>query len=172
MKIACVIPHYNHAATVLKVASGARRHLDTVLVEDDGSTEIPDHFAGELEKSGVRLIRHERNRGKGAVIRHAAELLASEGVDFMIVMDADGQHDPDDLPRFIEAAEHHPNSVVVGCRDFEHAENVPGSSRFSLWSWFFSNQSVSSFRSSGFMSFPPCQICWFRRLPFPGAAGE
>ena len=48
----------------------------------------------------------------------------------MIVMDADGQHDPGDLPRLMAASSAHPDAVIVGCRDFEHARNVPRSSRF------------------------------------------
>ncbi len=130
MKIACVIPYYNHAATILQVAAGARKYLDDVRVVDDGSTEYPPDFEPESKRLGIRLIRHDRNRGKGAAIRTAAAALLSEGVDHMIVMDADGQHLPDDLPGFIEAVRNDPDSVVIGCRDFEHAENVPGSSRF------------------------------------------
>ena len=56
---------------------------------------------------------------------------ALDGVaDSMVTLDADGQHDPDDLPKFISALRDCPDAVVVGCRDFEHAANVPGSSRF------------------------------------------
>ena len=167
MKIACVIPHYNHAATVLNVAAGAHRYLDTILVEDDGSTEIPANFEAGLSASGVRLIRHEHNRGKGAVIRHAAELLAAENTDYMIVMDADGQHDPGDLPRFIEALERHPDSVVIGCRDFEHAENVPKSSRFgrkfsNFWCRLETGIDCSD-TQSGFRAYP---VRAFRELRF------
>ena len=130
MKIVCVIPHYNHAGTVLQVAAGARKFLPDVLVVDDGSTELPPDFSAKLAALEVRLIRHEHNLGKGAALLSAAGKLAAEGVDYMIVMDADGQHDPADLPGFIAAVERDPESVVVGCRDFEHAENVPKSSRF------------------------------------------
>ena len=130
MKAVCVIPHYNHFATLLTVASGARRHLPDVLVVDDGSTEAPEDFAARLAALGVKLIRHDRNRGKGAALLTAARALHAEGATHMIVIDADGQHDPDDLPRFVSAIEAHPEAVIVGCRDFAHAENVPGSSRF------------------------------------------
>ena len=130
MKIACVIPHYDHLTTVLDVAAGARKHLDDVRVVDDGSTALPEDFAGKLEKLGVALIRHERNLGKGAALLTAARELAADGVTHMIVIDADGQHDPAELPRFVAEIEAHPEAVVVGCRDFEHAANVPGSSRF------------------------------------------
>ena len=130
MKIACVIPYYNHPATVLDVAAGARRHLDDVRVTDDGSTDLPEEFAERLERLGVALIRHERNLGKGAALLTAARALKADGVTHMIAIDADGQHDPDDLPRFVAEIEKHPEAVIVGCRDFEHAANVPRASRF------------------------------------------
>ena len=130
MKIACVIPLYNHGATVLRVAAGARAFLDDVRVVDDGSADLAPDFAERLAEAGVKLIRHGRNLGKGAAILTAAYQLAADGVETMIVLDADGQHDPADLPRFAAEAEAHPDSVIVGCRDFDHAANVPGSSRF------------------------------------------
>ena len=130
MKLACVIPHYNHTATVFAVAAGARRHLDDVRVVDDGSTDLPADFAEKLASLGVALIRHERNFGKGAALLTAARALDADGVTHMIVIDADGQHDPNDLPRFAAAIREHPEALIVGCRDFEHAENVPKSSRF------------------------------------------
>ena len=130
MKIACVIPHYNHFATVLAVASGARRHLPDVLVVDDGSTGIPEDFSARLAALDVKLLRHDRNLGKGAALLTAARALRAEGVTHMIALDADGQHDPGDLPRFVSEIAAHPDAVIIGCRDFAHAENVPGSSRF------------------------------------------
>ena len=167
MRTACVIPHYNHAKTVLRVAAGARKYLDDVRVVDDGSTELPDHFEKELEKNGVGLIRHKRNLGKGAAIRTAAEILSKEGVATMIVMDADGQHDPDDLPKFLEAAERDRDSIIVGCRDFEHAENVPGSSRFgrnfsNFWCRLETGINCSD-TQSGFRAYP---VRAFRELHF------
>lgn len=130
MKIACVIPHYNHFGTLLAVASGARRHLADVRVVDDGSDRVPGDLAARLDALGVTLYRHDRNLGKGAALLTAARKLDADGVTHMIVLDADGQHDPDALPRFAAALEQHPDAVIVGCRDFAHAENVPRSSRF------------------------------------------
>ena len=116
MKAVCVIPHYNHFATVLTVAAGACRHLADVLVVDDGSTGIPEEFSARLAALGVKLIRHDRNLGKGAALLTAARELSADGVTHMIVIDADGQHDPEALPRFVAAAEAHPDAVIVGCR--------------------------------------------------------
>ena len=167
MKIACVIPHYNHASTVLDVAAGARKYLEDVRVADDGSTVLPDNFEDELARLRVRLIRHERNRGKGAAIRTAAAALIADGVTHMIIMDADGQHDPADLPRFIAAIERDPDSVVIGCRDFDHAVNVPGSSRFgrkfsNFWCRLETGIRCSD-TQSGYRSYP---VRAFRELHF------
>jgi len=130
LKAACVIPHYDHIGTLAAVAVGAKRYIRDVLVVDDGSTSFPLELERELAASGVRLIRHEVNLGKGAAILTAARELDGLGFDYMIVMDADGQHDPADLPLFTAALETHRDALFVGCRDFEHAANVPGSSRF------------------------------------------
>ena len=130
MKIACVIPHYDHTATLAAVASGAKRHIRDVLVVDDGSTHFPSDLERELAASGVTLIRHDVNSGKGSAILTAARKLDELGFDCMIVMDADGQHDPDDLPLFTAAIGERRDALFVGVRDFEHAANVPGSSRF------------------------------------------
>lgn len=130
MRIGCVIPHYDHMATLAAVASGARRHLDAVLVVDDGTPGFTDETARELNEMGVMSIRHPKNLGKGAALLTAAKELTRRGIEYMIVMDADGQHSPEDLPRFIAAADSDPEALIVGCRDFEHAENIPSSSRF------------------------------------------
>ena len=130
MNCACVIPHFNHCATLFRVAEEARRRIDEVIVVDDGSTELPADFAERLAALDVKLIRHKKNLGKGAALLTAARLLDEEGVPAMIAIDADGQHDPADLPRFAAAAEADPDAVIVGVRDFDSAANVPKSSRF------------------------------------------
>ena len=130
MKIACVIPHYNHTATLFRVAEEARRRLADVIVVDDGSTALPPDFAERLAALDVKLIRHRRNLGKGAALLTAARELCAEGFDTMISLDADGQHDPRELPRFLRAIRENPDAVIVGCRDFARAGNVPAASRF------------------------------------------
>lgn len=129
MKTACIIPHYNHPKTVLSVAERAKQYLETVWIVDDGSSTEPENFEERAAALGVRLIRHERNQGKGAALRTAAAELEKAGFDYMIVIDADGQHNPDELPRFTALLEGNSDCVIVGCRDFDSVE-VPGSSRF------------------------------------------
>ena len=128
MKIWCVIPVYNHADTLVKVVARAQQHLPVVVV-DDGSTDLQKRHLRALEKSGARLLRHEVNQGKGAAILTALNLAHQEQIDYIITLDADGQHFPEDLPKFIEAIENtQEETLFIGCRQFQ--ENVPRSSRF------------------------------------------
>ena len=126
-KIWCVIPVYNNAMTVHTVVRQCLRELPDVLVVDDGSTDTD--LAAFYASSRVTVLRNETNRGKGAAIRRAAEYLASLGADYMITLDADGQHFPEDIRTFLPLIEANEHAVIVGCRDF-NTENVPESSRF------------------------------------------
>ena len=139
-----MIPVYNHASTLRQVVCGALAH-GPVLVVDDGSTDLepashipdpPEPMSGEAfaEDSPLRGLpvyytRHERNRGKGKAILTAAALARELGMTHIITLDADAQHDPRDLPAFLEAVAARPLTLFVGKRDFNTA-NVPGSSRF------------------------------------------
>ena len=130
MLFTVAIPVFNNEGTVLDVALRARKSAEDVLVVDDGSTLLPQDFDGTLARNGIRLVRHAENRGKGAAIQTALQDCLSRNVDYMIVLDADGQHLPEDIPQFIAALEGTDGSAIaVGVRDFS-VENVPSSSRF------------------------------------------
>jgi uncharacterized protein (DUF2062 family) len=96
------------------------------VVVDDGSHPPVAPLLADLP---VEVLRHEVNRGKGTAIRTAAGHLREQGVTHMITLDADGQHDPADLPKMIEAIHEHPESLILGVRDFE-GRAVPVGSRF------------------------------------------
>jgi len=125
-KAIIVIPVYNHAATLRSVVKGALDVNDSVMVVDDGST---DDAVSLLRGLKVHLVRHPRNRGKGAAILTAAQEARRLGMTHMVTIDADGQHDPSDFNRFLPLLQKHPDAVIVGKRDFEHAD-VPRANRF------------------------------------------
>jgi glycosyltransferase involved in cell wall biosynthesis len=118
----CVlIPCYNHGATVGAVARGALAYCP-VLVVDDGSAppvSVP---------AGVELIRFDQNRGKAAALRAGFDHAAQAGFTHVITMDADAQHAPADLPKFLAAVAQQPDALVVGIRDFV-AAGAPGRRR-------------------------------------------
>ncbi|MPM81829.1 hypothetical protein SDC9_128886 [bioreactor metagenome] len=128
----CVIPVYNNAATVAEVAARAAGLLPgRVLVVDDGSSDWPEALERRIEAAGATLLHHERNRGKGAALLTAAAYLERQQADYMITVDADGQHYPEDMPVMLEILNGSPYNefLLVGCRDFT-AANIPDASRF------------------------------------------
>ena len=161
--ILVVVPVYNHAATLREVVEGVLRHHDRVLVVDDGST---DGGAETLEGLPVELLQHPRNLGKGAALLSAADWGLQRGMTHMVSIDADGQHDADDLPRFFAAITEYPQALSVGHRDFKQ-QSIPGSSRFGRQ---FSNfwlrlQTGSRLKDSqsGFRAYP---LLIFQHLNF------
>ena len=154
VRLLVVIPLYNHGATVRSVVEKALAVHEQVLVVDDGST---DGGADRLTGLPVTVLRHESNRGKGAAIQTAAREAARLGMTHIATIDADGQHDPADLPGLLAVLEKTPLAVVVGKRDFNTA-NVPGSSRFgrkfsNFWLRLQTGKSLGD-TQSGFRIYP------------------
>jgi glycosyltransferase involved in cell wall biosynthesis len=126
MRICALIPVYNNIDTISGVVERCRAVLEPdVFVVCDGST---DGSGDAAERAGARVIRIESNTGKGNAIHtglnHALELGYTHGV----VVDADGQHLPEEIPRLIDAAAEVPDSIWVGVRRMDDRE-IPVSSR-------------------------------------------
>jgi hypothetical protein len=110
MKACIIIPCFNHHRTVAGVAEAARRFCP-VFVVDDGSPEpLPP-----LSVDGV--IRLGQNRGKGAALCAGFAQATAQGFTHAITLDADGQHHTEDVPRFLAAAQSHPEALILGVRD-------------------------------------------------------
>ncbi len=108
------IPVYDHPAKLREVVEGALKVHPSVLVVDDGSQEPVEPLLSGL---GATVLRHGKNRGKGAAILTAALYAQNIGSTHLIPLDADGQHDPGDIPRFLEIQAEHPDAIIVGERD-------------------------------------------------------
>jgi len=124
-QIIVVIPVYNHSNTLRDVVTRSLKVHDRIMVVDDGSD---DGGIDTLEGLEIDIVRHSKNLGKGAAILSAAKKALRSGMTHMVTVDADGQHDPNDLRHFIPELEAHPDAIIVGKRDFKGAY-VPASSR-------------------------------------------
>ncbi len=114
MKVAALIPAYCEERFIADVALRVRAQLADVLVVDDGSN---DATGPKARGTGVEVITHERNRGKGAAIQTGLRaLLVDRDFDYAIILDGDGQHLPEEIPRFLEAAGREGNKLLVGNR--------------------------------------------------------
>jgi glycosyltransferase involved in cell wall biosynthesis len=111
--VAALIPAYLEAAHIEAVANRTRAQLDHVMVVDDGSA---DETAAEARKAGVEVIRHERNQGKGAAIKTGLRELLARGFRFVLILDGDGQHLPEEIPAFLAEANRCGAAFVVGSR--------------------------------------------------------
>ena len=123
--ICAVIPTYNNVGTVADVVRGVLRQGLPVLVVDDGSD---DGTAEKLEGLDIKVLRHPRNLGKGRALRTGLEAARTAGFRFALTIDADGQHDPADIPALVAAAGE--RTLVVGSRNIA-AEGMSSGSTFA-----------------------------------------
>ena len=154
--ICIVIPTYNNAGTICDVAGRALAQGYPVIVVNDGST---DQTATLLEQSGLPLtvLNHPRNRGKGIALRTALAYAHTQGFQYAITLDADGQHFPEDIPVLVEALSQHPGALIVGSRNLQ-AENMPGGNTFAnrFSNFWFRVQTACSLpdTQTGFRAYP------------------
>lgn len=125
-----VVPTKDNEGSIRDVVEGCLQHCPDVLVLDDGCTDgtvAQARLARGPDGQQARVHSHPVNRGKGAALATALELAHADGFTHLVSIDADGQHLPEELPRFFAAARKDPWAIIVGVRDMEGA---PGSSMF------------------------------------------
>lgn len=96
------------------VIEGAKIHLP-VLVVDDGST---DDTAKSAEGAGAEVVRQFPNQGKGAALRTGFRWALDQNYQAVLTLDADGQHDPREIPKFLESYQENQADLIIGERDF------------------------------------------------------
>jgi len=117
-----IIAAYNEDRFVGSVVIKALRHVDHVIVIDDGST---DHTAHVAEKAGALVIRHERNRGKAEAINTGLTRAREMNASIAVLIDADGQHNPDQIPELLAPIQSQDVDLVVGSRFLGVRSRIP-----------------------------------------------
>jgi glycosyltransferase involved in cell wall biosynthesis len=119
--IAC-IPAYNEEKTIAKIVLKTKKYVDKVIVCDDGSTDMTAEIAEAL---GAKVIRHERNKGYGAALASLFKAAREENASAMIILDADLQHNPDDIPKLLSSIIKGEADIVIGSRFLDGKGKVP-----------------------------------------------
>ena len=133
-RVCAIIPTYNNAGTVLAVYERLKPYIDDILIVNDGSTDITLDIL-KKQKQEVSVVTYKNNQGKGYALKTGFETALRAGFEYAITIDSDGQHYPEDLPRFAEAMEQHPDALIVGNRKLVQ-KNMPGKNTFAN---YFSN---------------------------------
>jgi glycosyltransferase involved in cell wall biosynthesis len=112
-RTAAVIPAYHEEKHIADVVRRTKQELEHVLVVDDGSS---DDTAAQARLAGAEVITHPQNRGKGETIKTGLRHWLDRNLTWVVVLDADGQHLPEEIERFIEAATSDGASLLIGNR--------------------------------------------------------
>jgi glycosyltransferase involved in cell wall biosynthesis len=133
-----LIPAFNEAGAIATVVAAAQAYLPAVVVIDDGSA---DDTVIRARAAGAHVIEQAENAGKGAALERGFQYAREQGFDFVITMDADGQHDAADLPNFIEAYAAGAAPVIIGNR-MAHPDTMPLVRRLTnrFMSWLLSRK--------------------------------
>jgi len=113
IRVLAGIPAYNEARYVGSIVLQARQYVDEVIVVDDGST---DNTARVAELAGATVIRHAENRGKGAAIQSILAEAKKRNPDVLVLLDADSQHNPNEIPALIKPVSEG-FDLVIGSRE-------------------------------------------------------
>lgn len=111
--VVVLIPAYNEAATIRDLIERTLKIVSNVVVVDDGSS---DATAAQLSDLPVTLLRNERNLGKAASLWKGFDYALEHGAQFVVTLDGDGQHSPEDIGRLLNTARRFPDSIVIGAR--------------------------------------------------------
>ncbi len=125
-KTFAIIPAYKEEKHISKVIKKTKKFCKNIIVVDDGSDD-KTHESAEKEK--VFVLRHIVNLGKGAALKTGAEYAIKKGAEVLIFLDADGQHKPEDIPRFLKALEN--ADIVFGSRELN--KKMPFVLKFGNW---------------------------------------
>lgn len=159
-----VVPIYDHGGTIGAVADRLAHHGLTIYIVDDGSgPETQEALVRAARRcSLVRVARLPQNRGKGAAVMHGLRLARADGMTHALQIDADGQHDSGDVPRFLEIGRARPNAVICGQPIYDRS--VPRARLYGryvthFWVWIETLSFAIKDSMCGFRLYPLAAAC-------------
>ena len=117
------IPAYNEEKTIGDIVKRSLQYSDKVIVVDDGSS---DDTVNVAKQSGATIISHQKNQGYGAAVITLFDRARQENANTLVIIDGDGQHDPEQIPLLINTLQENNVDVVIGSRFLGDTSNTPG----------------------------------------------
>ena len=131
MRLCAVIPSYRHVSALPALSQVLRTHCEAIIIVYGGNA-APERAALEaLRSPDVEVLRLEQNAGKGAAMITGFRRAIARGFSHALQIDADGQHDVADVPKFTAAALEHPKALICGQAVYD--ESVPRSRKIGRW---------------------------------------
>jgi glycosyltransferase involved in cell wall biosynthesis len=121
MEITAIIPALNEEISIGSVVIKTKKYADHIIVVDDGST---DDTADIARLAGADVVRHSKNRGKGNALKTGFDLARQNGTKIIVTIDADGQHDPDEIPKVVGPILSRDADMVIGSR-YLNGNSIP-----------------------------------------------
>jgi len=155
-----VIPVYNHEAAIPHVLAKLKGFGTPTLLVNDGSSALCSRILAdyaEREPDWLTLINRPENGGKGAAVLDGFKAAKALGFSHVIQIDADGQHDINDIPAFLEAGKHHPEALILGRPLFDSTapkSRVYGRIIANLWVWINTLSLAIADSMCGFRLYP------------------
>lgn len=156
---ALVVPVYNHGSAFSLMLPDLLRYSIPVIAVDDGSERETKEILARLEAEteNLAVLTHNTNQGKGAAVTSGLQHAHREGFSHALQIDADGQHDPADIPEFLELGERYPGHVIIGRPVFD--ESSPQGRRLArylthVWIWIETLSFDISDSMCGFRLYP------------------
>lgn len=153
---ACIIiPTYNNEKTLKRVLDKALEFTHDVIVVNDGSTDSTSHILSGYAQ--LTILCQAVNKGKGMALRLGFDEALKQGFSYVITIDSDGQHFPEDIPVFVEEIQKSGEALLIGDRNMEQ-DGIPGKSSFgnrfsNFWFWFETGIKLND-TQSGFRLYP------------------
>lgn len=153
-KVVAGIPCFNTNRSIKDIVSRARKHVDQVIAIDDGSS---DGTAEVARAAGALVISHDRNMGYGEALKSCFEAAKANAADVLVILDGDGQHNPDEIPRLLAPILSREADLIIGSRFLTNEHNMPRYRRFGIkvitFLWNFGSKVKVSDTQSGFRAY-------------------
>ena len=171
-----VIPFFNHASAFKKVAPCLEQYKLPVLIVNDGSSLADTNLLNQLcLKYHFEYIQNTKNGGKGAAVKAGLRWAISKGYSHALQIDADGQHDLNDIPEFLKLAKEHPNHIILGQPAYDQSapkSRLYGRKITNFWVYLETRGKLKVDTMCGFRVYPLNQIkkllpiIYFNRMGF------